>query len=82
MLYTKHSKRWYMPSNYFSETFEVQSAYEKGTKFNILKTRSSGTLREDVEREVALRLKMVAIDTSPLIQYYHNKTKSMKKNYF
>jgi tartrate-resistant acid phosphatase type 5 len=71
VLYSKRSKRWYMPYNFFNETFELQNIKNaRGKTINMLKTVSSGSLREDEERDVIVRMKMVILDTNPLIQRY------------
>lgn len=67
-----------MPDYYFNETFEVQTVkHANGREDRILRTSSSGTLHEDSERNVDVRLKMAVIDTNPFIERYRDDNKSM-----
>ncbi|KAL0485161.1 tartrate-resistant acid phosphatase type 5, partial [Acrasis kona] len=65
--YTKHSKRWYMPSNFYSEAFEAH-----GTGRNReLKSTSKGLNENETDRNVQVRMKLAFIDTNPLIKLYY-----------
>ncbi|KAL0490673.1 tartrate-resistant acid phosphatase [Acrasis kona] len=67
--YTKYSKRWYMPSYYYGESFVLDTD-------NVLRSTSRGLDDEDItDRDVQVGLKLIITDTSPLIEYYKTDEK-------